>query len=1826
MLAALAARADNPFLTETWNNGITSNWTVTSGTPLASGGTLTNGSLAYAPSLAMQDYSVQTVLNCYEWAQYSLSFAHYLRYTNWGSYYQVEAWWWPGHTLQVRIWRLGDLLAQTTSTCGTMKSSIQGGTITVYMDGTPILSVADSTFSSGKPGVGAPANGSGGSLGQTVLAYLDTQPPTVPTGLTAAAYSTRVNLSWTVSTDNVGVTGYKVYRGGSYLGSSATNSYSDVTVYPVTTYSYTVSAYDGGGNESAQSAALSVATPAPAYSAPDAGGPVEYATTWGAGPEKIALLTGALSLRIPLFKLQQRTRGPGFSMLASWNSQFWSWDAGGTRMNALDTGYGLGFLFAAGGGVYPVYNGNLIDRFEFQDAAGVIHKLYENPAGSKKYKSQDSTYLVWDYNPSPPTLTFTDGTVWFFDCYSRDPEPDAGTRYPTKLKDTNGNLITIIYQAAAGLTGTNSSSRITSIQDSLTSYTWEYNTINGAAHVSRVYHYQSPGQQFNDALFTYTTRNDIVSPFSVALTGQPLTRVLLTQITFTGSPGPFVFDYNTSAEITKVTFPYKGYFRYEYAVGTYSNGTRQIREIYPARYMSADGTAASEQAYNISHPDDDPALPQHKQTVLLDPAGNKKIWYFIYNSPNGWDNGLENKYETYQGPSPNFTIKQTIDTAWTQDDLASQTLTNPRAASVTTTRNEAGVTLTWKREPVVDANGNVTVVKEYAHGILSTPWITTTTSYLSTTNYTSRNILNRPLQVTVCSGAAGCAQPASVTNFTYDGSAITAVPGITQHDSAYNYLFAFRGNPTQVDANGLLTKFEYDEGGNLLKTKDGLDHEVGTAGYSATTGQVQNTASGGNTTTLAWNADTTLSSATGSNTDTVSFTYSSYRPRSTTPPGMGVFAYSYSDMDQYGNLGQPWTYPFTQTESAPLGRQTVTTLDGFGRVIKKAVKENSTTWSYTETQYNACSCTSTGKAVKVSRPYRTGETVYWTETKFDALGRPTQVILPDGATTNYTYTVESGGSWNGLRTQVTDPAGKTKRYLYDTLGFLRRVEEPNASGTLIETARYYYDVMGRLTTVYMGQRADLTFKQTRTFVYNTKGQLTSATNPENGTVSYTYMGDGLVDSKTDAKNQILTFGYDTYHRLLLIRSQQGSGGTPTDRVRFTYDTAGTIPTSYAQGRMTTAWSDSGYTWHFAYDQPGRVTQQTLQTPPYITEDANGNPVNWGPLYAQAQYVYGTEGRLSYVYYPGAQQLASAVQPGTHYQYTYDVLNRPLTLSYLETNNSWYNLAQNAQYNAAGQITSWQETLNQYGAGMNTLSRSYKAERGWITNLQAVTSTNQTVLNLSYAYLPNGRVSSVTDAVNPGQSANYTYDQLNRLATASTPNWGLSWTYDDFGNRLTQTPTAGTPPQSTLTYDETTNRITGYTYDANGNLTAMPGKTFTYDAFDRLLQGGTYDAFGRRITNAGGRIFFYDPSGKLLAEYQSLCLYCAPAVKHLYFAGQRLGQWTDRTGNVRYASGAWKHYYPYGEEITSTASDTYKFAQLYRDGDTGLDYAVNRYYASTVGRFVTADPLREGAGRPGSPTTWNLYSYTAGDPINGIDPLGLDFYELFRNQPAAAAAAAVEVVELYAGNGATTGANGVYCVGDTASLLVSTHGNSSGGFTMTIYELATGKTTRSVYGAGSGGLVRALEEVNSGGIQTYTTTARTQYDGTWGSVAAGLSENGQPFLPQTINGPSYTMSSRGVWFHTDTGNQPQGEFELAVTYSAATGGLITINQNYRETQSATQRVTTLDISHYFENGVMTSFRQASTTTIQGQLKSTDNNTFTRCGDLPVPTIPPFRKER
>ncbi|MEV7116841.1 glycoside hydrolase family 6 protein [Kitasatospora griseola] len=112
----------------------------------------------------------------------------------------------------------------------------------------------------------------------------DTTAPTAPTGLAATTTANSVALTWSAATDNVGVTGYDVYRGGALAGSTAGTSYTDTGLTASTAYSYTVKARDAAGNVSPASAAL-VATTKASGGGTGSGCTASYKVTndWGAG-------------------------------------------------------------------------------------------------------------------------------------------------------------------------------------------------------------------------------------------------------------------------------------------------------------------------------------------------------------------------------------------------------------------------------------------------------------------------------------------------------------------------------------------------------------------------------------------------------------------------------------------------------------------------------------------------------------------------------------------------------------------------------------------------------------------------------------------------------------------------------------------------------------------------------------------------------------------------------------------------------------------------------------------------------------------------------------------------------------------------------------------------------------------------------------------------------------------------------------------------------------------------------------------------------------------------------------------------------------------------------------------------------------------------------------------------------------------------------------------------------------------------------------------------------------------------------------------------------
>jgi gliding motility-associated-like protein len=159
--------------------------------------------------------------------------------------------------------------AQLSWTASTDNVGVTG--YRIYRDGSAIGTSATTTFTDNGLSVGiyysytvAAFDAAGNESGQSIPVEIntsDTQAPTVPTNLQGATLSViSAQLSWTVSTDNVGLTGYRIYRDGSAIGTSTTTTFTDNGLTVGNTYSYTITAFDAAGNESGQSTPVNVNT------------------------------------------------------------------------------------------------------------------------------------------------------------------------------------------------------------------------------------------------------------------------------------------------------------------------------------------------------------------------------------------------------------------------------------------------------------------------------------------------------------------------------------------------------------------------------------------------------------------------------------------------------------------------------------------------------------------------------------------------------------------------------------------------------------------------------------------------------------------------------------------------------------------------------------------------------------------------------------------------------------------------------------------------------------------------------------------------------------------------------------------------------------------------------------------------------------------------------------------------------------------------------------------------------------------------------------------------------------------------------------------------------------------------------------------------------------------------------------------------------------------------------------------------------------------------------------------------------------------------------
>jgi len=773
--------------------------------------------------------------------------------------------------------------------------------------------------------------------------------------------------------------------------------------------------------------------------------------------------------------------------------------------------------------------------------------------------------------------------------------------------------------------------------------------------------------------------------------------------------------------------------------------------------------------------------------------------------------------------------------------------------------------------------------------------------------------------------------------------------------------------------------FTTDWFGNTL-TADADCCQKLTAAYTATTQYAYpDSVTRGISPTLqtryTWNANTgQLATVTDENTQGTTYSYDLMkRLKSVQGPLNQQTAYTYVD-----SLTPPSTITAgTALQSGATNNQ-VTYMDGLGRAIEGRTEDAANTvYSIVDTQYDPV-----GRVYQVSNPYTS--TPYWTQTRYDALGRTTYVIPPDGSAnsnnTNYSY--------SGSKVTVTDPTGKQKLQQSDALGRLASVYEPDVTNnnSLTVQTSYTYDVGNRLTGVSQGS-------QTRAYVYDGLGRQTSVTTPETGNQAfqYQYNNYSLLTQRTDARGVVTTYGYDSLNRPYQVSYNVGSTGVPaTATVTMSY---GSNSSQNNNGRLITM-SDGTGSESYAYDQLGRVTQ--------LQKTVGGVAYTIG-------YGYNYASQLTSITYPSGRQITQ----------TLDGIGRLTQIAgSLNSVNTTY--ASAFGYNPAAEVTGFN-----YGNGV-AAAFTYDSNRLLLQSL-AYSKGGTNLFSLSsYGYAQNGgnngQITSITDAVDSGRSAAYTYDALGRLSTAVTQGsagyaqWGLSWTYDRYGNRTAQTVTAGTAPPSSLSFDVTKNQInsTGYTYDKNGNLTVEPlssNYNYTYDAENRLVAfasgGGSgiyaFDGHSLRVqkTTGGATTVYIFAGSSVIAEYASGAAPSAPTREYIY-SGSLLAKeesgteyylrdhlsvrvMTDSNGNKIGEQG----HFPFGESWYQNNTTTKWFFTSYeRDSESGNDYATFRYYGNRQGRFLIPDPLGVGSVDPGTPQMWNAYAYVGNNPVGLIDPTGL----------------------------------------------------------------------------------------------------------------------------------------------------------------------------------------------------------------------------------------------
>ena len=472
---------------------------------------------------------------------------------------------------------------------------------------------------------------------------------------------------------------------------------------------------------------------------------------------------------------------------------------------------------------------------------------------------------------------------------------------------------------------------------------------------------------------------------------------------------------------------------------------------------------------------------------------------------------------------------------------------------------------------------------------------------------------------------------------------------------------------------------------------------------------------------------------------------------------------------------------------------------------------------------------------------------------------------------------------------------------------------------------------------------------------------------------------------------------------------------------------------------------------YRYDENGNISEATGNTGTSTYKyDNSGNILNYTDIFGKTiNYTYDERGNLS--------KLEVAGEPPT--VYTYDSEDRIISVIYGDNKTVSYEYVGNTtithlpdnktiveKYNDSGDLVDKTYTDNvgniiykislEYD-GEDRISKRYvvlskdnkesDTKESALTDQDTLTASSENVLSVEDTVSDNS--GNNTDFIK--LEYRYSYTDNSQLKSESiTGDIGtkdISYTYDNAGNRTSETIKTGDKEEvTTFTYDESNRLIkkqsskktTIYSYDKNGNRISATSDgekfSYTYDINDNLtgikkndvtIFEAIYDAMGERVLtkelNADGILESkYRINDISFEDTQVLSVYNDSSKTNLIYGNERTVELstgtesifiTDEKESVLGRIGDENTFYtPFGDNEDTNFIDTQKalitgfgFDGEWKDG-TGLYYLRARYYDPNAGVFLSEDSI---SGDIESAISLNGYSFVENDPVNYTDPSG-----------------------------------------------------------------------------------------------------------------------------------------------------------------------------------------------------------------------------------------------